>query len=156
MNTLAVEKRTVPVSIRFEDGHSVTGDIYLSPIAQKHLGRETVMDFMNTDQNFFPLKLSPDSRVIMINKARVVEVTVAMDIEFADTDLAALGAKEEPMTVMFQCDYHLAGTAYIEMPPRKSRIIDFLNGGSGFFLLKSGDRAHILNSQHISYVTPGR
>jgi hypothetical protein len=155
MQQLAVEKRTVPVLIRFEDGNELKGDLFLSLTAKRHLGKETVLDYMNETDEFFPLKVADDKSVRMINKRRVIEVGVAAAIEFEDEETTKAGAKQERMTVVFKTNHRLAGTGYIEMPPQKSRIIDFLNQGSQFFLMKDGDTAYVCNRKQISYVIPG-
>ncbi|MDI6740813.1 MAG: hypothetical protein QME74_10680 [Candidatus Edwardsbacteria bacterium] len=155
MQQLAVEKRTVPVLIRFEDGQELKGELFLSQTAKRRLGKETVLDYMNEEPEFFPLKVTEDNSVRMINKRRVAAVEVDAAIEFEDEETTKAGAKQERMTVMFKTHHRLAGTGYIEMPPQKSRIIDFLNQGSQFFLLKAGETAHVCNRKQISYVIPG-
>jgi hypothetical protein len=60
------------------------------------------------------------------------------------------------MTVVFNDNFKIAGKAYIELPPQKSRTIDFLNQAQRFFLLVTDSTAHIINRRHISYVIPGR
>ncbi len=155
MQQLAVEKRTVPVTVRFEDGQELKGDLFLSQTAKRHLGQETVLDYMNEPDEFFPLKAADERTVRMINKRRVIEVSVAAAAEFENEEVAKAGAKQERMTVMFKTSHRLSGTGYIEMPPQKSRIIDFLNQGSQFFLIKDGDVARVCNRKQISYVIPG-
>jgi len=155
MQQLAVEKRTVAVTIMFADGQTLDGELFLSQMAKRRLGKETVLDFMNEEQDFFPLKVAGDSSVRMINKARVAEVGVAVAVELEDEETTKAVAKQERMTVVFRTGHQLAGIGYIEMPPQKSRIIDFLNQGSQFFLVKADDRAHVCNRSQISYVIPG-
>lgn len=155
MQQLAVEKRTVPVLVRFEDGQELRGDLFLSRTAKRRAGQETVLDYMNEAEEFFPLKVADDKSVRMINKRRVIAVEVAAAIEFEDEETAKAGAKQERMTVIFKTHHRLSGTGYIEMPPQKSRIIDFLNQGTQFFLMKDGGTAHVCNRKQISYVIPG-
>ncbi|MCU0607036.1 MAG: hypothetical protein MUF78_06380 [Candidatus Edwardsbacteria bacterium] len=155
MQQLAVEKRTVPVLVRFEDGQELKGDLFLSRTAKRRAGQETVLDYMNEAEEFFPLKVAEDRTVRMINKRRVIALEVAAAVEFGDEETATAGAKQERMTVIFKTHHRLSGTGYIEMPPQKSRIIDFLNQGSQFFLMKDGGTAHVCNRKQISYVIPG-
>lgn len=156
MQHLAVEKRTVPVTMRCRDQQVIKGDLFLSLVAKSHIGKETVLDFMNESEEFFVLKVASTPSINIVNKARIMEASVALDIEISDLDVEAMGVKEEPMTVVFNDNFKLSGKAYIDLPPEKSRAIDFLNQKERFFLLVTDHTAHIVNRRHISYVIPGR
>jgi len=156
MQHLAVEKRMVPVTMRCRDQQVIKGDLFLSLVAKNHIGKETVLDFMNETEDFFVLKVATAPSINIINKARIMEVSVALDVEITDLDMEAMGIKEEPMTVVFNDNFKLSGKAFIDLPPEKSRTIDFLNQGDRFFLLVTDHTAHIVNRRHISYVIPGR
>ena len=157
MQELAVERRLVPVAIRFAGQEVLRGQIFLSPMAKRHAGPETVLDLMNDPEPFFVLRVEEETPVRMINKERIVEVEIASAEQFGeDEDPTSTGAKEEPVSITFQDDFVLAGTAYVEMPAAKSRLIDFLNIEEKFFALRAGDSAHIVSRKHISHVKPGR
>jgi len=79
-----------------------------------------------------------------------------LEVELTEVDMAAMGIKEEPMTVVFNDNFKLAGKSFIDLPPEKSRTIDFLNQEQCFFLLVTDSTAHVINRKHISYVIPGR
>jgi hypothetical protein len=156
MQELAVERRTVEVAIRFPGQEVVRGHLFLALSAKGHAGRETALDLMNEPEPFFVLKVEGQPPVRMVNKERVVEVELQSDEEFEEGDAGATVAKEEEMTLMFQDGFSLSGTARIELPPTRSRLIDFLNHTERFFALRNGHKAHIVNRKHISHVKPGR
>lgn len=156
MQHLAVEKRQVTVNMRCRDQQLIKGDLFLSLTAKSHLGQETVLDFMNEPEEFFVLKVEGDPPINIVNKARIMEVSVSLEAEEGGLNLEAMGIKEEPMTVVFNDNFKLEGRAFIDLPPQRSRAIDFLNQGQRFFLLVSDHTAHIVNRRHISYVIPGR
>ena len=42
----------------------------------------------------------------------------------------------------------------LELPPTRSRTLDFLNEGTGFFALHSPEAIRLVNRSHIRFVTP--
>ncbi|MBI4726436.1 hypothetical protein HY768_04290 [candidate division TA06 bacterium] len=156
MQELAVEKRKVPVTIRCVDCEEIKGELFLSLFSKNHTGQETALEFMNSPERFFVLRLEADPPVRMMNKDRIVEVEISAEAELGGQDLSRMGAKEEPMEVRFNNQASLNGNAYVELPPAKSRLIDFLNQEDKFFLLRTGQTAHIINRRQISFVTPRR
>jgi len=156
MQELAVEKRKVPVIIRCLDCEDVRGELFLSLFSKNHSGPETALDFMNSPERFFVLQLEADPPVRMMNKDRIAEIEISAEDELGKRDLSRAGAKEEPMEVRFNSQISLNGNAYVELPPTKSRLIDFLNQEDKFFLLRTGQTVHIINRRQISFVTPRR
>lgn len=156
MQHLAVEKRMVPVTMRCRDQQVIKGELFLSLMAKNHTGRETVLDFMNEPEEFFVLKVPAAASVNIINKARIMDISVSLELELAEVDMEAMGIKEEPMTIVFNDNFKLTGKSFIDLPPEKARAIDFLNQAQRFFLLVTDSAAHIINRRHISYVIPGR
>ena len=156
MQELAVEKRRVPVIIRSLDCEDIKGELFLSLFSKSHTGQETALEFMNSPERFFVLRLEADPPVRMMNKDRIVEVEISAEAELCGQDLSRMGAKEEPMEVRFNNQVSLNGNAYVELPPAKSRLIDFLNQEDKFFLLRTGQTVHIINRRQISFVTPRR
>lgn len=151
MRELAVERRTAEVAIRFPGQEVVRGQLFLALMAKGHAGPETVLDLMNEPEPFFVLRVEGQPPVRMINKERIVEVEVSDQPE-EEQPLA----KEEEMSLMFQDGFSLTGRARVELPPTKSRLIDFLNNSERFFELRDGSSLHIINRKHISHVKPGR
>lgn len=156
MQELAVEKRKVPVTIRCVDCEEIKGELFLSLFSKNHSGQETALEFMNSPERFFVLRLQAEPPVRMMNKDRIVEIEVSADAELGGQDLSGMGAKEEPMEVHFKNSHSLNGNAYVELPPTKSRLIDFLNQEDKFFLLQTDQTVHIINRRQISFVTPRR
>lgn len=156
MQHLVVEKRMVPVTMRCRDQQVIKGELFLSLTAKNHTGRETVLDFMNEPEDFFVLKVATAAAINIINKARIMDISVPLELELAEVDMEAMGIKEEPMTIVFNDNFKLTGKSFIDLPPEKARAIDFLNLEQRFFLLVTDSAAHVINRRHISYVIPGR
>jgi hypothetical protein len=151
MQELAVERKTVEVAIRFLGQEVVRGHLFLALMAKSHSGGETVLDLMNEPEPFFVLKVEGQPPVRMVNKERIIEVEVSVQPEGEQSV-----SKEEDMTLMFQDGFSLSGTARVELPPAKSRLIDFLNNSERFFELRDRGALHIVSRKHISHVKPGR
>lgn len=156
MQELAVEKRKVPVIIRCTDCEEIKGELFLSLFSKNHSGPETALEFMNSPERFFVLRLEAEPPVRMMNKDRIVEIELSAEAELGGQDLSGMGAKEEPMEVHFNKQHSLKGNAFVELPPAKSRLVDFLNQEEKFFLLRTEQTVHIINQRQISFVTPRR
>jgi len=156
MQELAVEKRKVPVTVRCEDCEEMKGELFLSLFSKNHSGQETALEFMNNPERFFVIRIQAEPPVRMMNKDRIVEIEISAEAELGGHELPEMGAKEEPMAVHFNNRHSLDGNAYVELPPTKSRLIDFLNQEEKFFLLRTEQTVHIINRRQISFVTPRR
>lgn len=156
MRELAVEKRTVEVAVRFLGQEVVRGHLFLSPLAKGHVGQETVLDQMNEPEPFFVLRVEGEPPVRLVNKDQVMEIEVDSAEAGISSEASATVAKEEKMSISFRDGLVLEGKALVEMPPTKSRLIDFLNHSERFFVLLGKDSAHIVNRRHIIQITPGR
>lgn len=156
MQELAVQRRMVEVAIRLPGQEVVRGHLFLAMTAKGHAGPETVLDLMNEAEPFFVLRVEGQPPVRLVNKDQVVEIEVDSAEAGGGSQDSAAVAKEEEMAVSFRDGFVLEGRALVEMPPTKSRLIDFLNHSERFFALVGEDRAHIVNRRHIVQITPGR
>ncbi|MEW6686460.1 MAG: hypothetical protein AB1393_09705 [Candidatus Edwardsbacteria bacterium] len=156
MEHLAVQRQKIQVSIVCRDKQILEGNLFLSPQAKTHPGKETVLEFMNEKDRFFALSTEGDKRVKILHKEGIKEIIVDAASEFQDVDRFQLGAKEEAMTVVFDDSTELEGIAYVELPPQKSRAIDFMNHSEKFFSLCVGEKMHIINKHYVNYIIPGR
>lgn len=131
-------------------GRTFTGFLHLLPFASIHLGPETPDDVLNREDAFFALT-DEQEHTIFLAKAQVILVA----IEHAEQDPdRSTAARTIPLRIELSDGSEHAGTVHSELPPTRTRAIDFLNHGTGFFGLYETDTVRYINREHVRAVSP--
>ena len=140
----------IKAEVQATGGRSFSGFLHLLPFASIHLGPETPEDVLNRDEAFFALT-DEREHTIFIAKAQVLSVAIEHPLRDPDRLHAAraIGLKVE----LSDGSEH-TGTVLSELPPTRTRAIDFLNHGAGFFALHAADTARYINRAHVRAVSP--
>jgi hypothetical protein len=140
----------IKAEVQATGGRSFSGFLHLLPFASIHLGPETPEDVLNRDEAFFALT-DEREHTIFIAKAQVLAVAIEHPLRDPDRLHAAraIGLKVE----LSDGSEHI-GTVLSELPPTRTRAIDFLNHGAGFFALHAADTARYINRAHVRAVSP--
>jgi hypothetical protein len=128
-----------------------SGFLHLQPHASVHSGPETPEDMLNRPVGFFPLT-GEDERTVFVAKEQVLAVTLAGEPLFDDPDRIH-AARTTGLRIELSDGSELVGTAALELPPTRSRALDFLNEGSGFFAIHALEVVHLVNRRQIRLVT---
>lgn len=131
-------------------GRSFSGFLHLLPFASIHLGPETPEDVLNRDEAFFALT-DEQEHTIFLAKAQVL--SVAIDHPLRDPDRFH-AARTIELKIELSDGSEYTGTVLSELPPTRTRAIDFLNHGTGFFALYVADMARYINRAHVRTVSP--
>jgi len=140
----------IKAEVQATGGRTFSGFLHLLPFASIHLGPETPEDVLNRDEGFFALT-DQQEHTIFIAKAQVLAVVVDQATRDPDRIHAArtIGLKVE-----LSDGSEYTGTVSSELPPTRTRAIDFLNHGAGFFALHVADTARYINRAHVRAVSP--
>jgi len=128
----------IKAEVQATGGRSFSGFLHLLPFASIHLGPETPEDVLNRDEAFFA-------------KAQVL--SVAIDHPLRDPDRFN-AARTIGLKVELSDGSEYAGTVLSELPPTRTRAIDFMNHGTGFFALYVADTARYINRVQVRTVSP--
>ena len=140
----------IKAEVQATGGRTFSGFLHLLPFASIHLGPETPEDVLNRDEAFFALT-DEQEHTIFIAKAQVLAVVV----EHATRDPDRLhAARTIGLKVELSDGSEYTGTVSSELPPTRTRAIDFLNHGAGFFALHAADTARYINRAHVRAVSP--
>jgi hypothetical protein len=137
--------------VRLTGQRTISGDLHLLPVASIHSGPETPEDMLNRGVGFFPLT-GDDERTVFVAKEQVLAVSIANVQQFGDPDRVH-AARSTSLRIELSDASELAGIVAVELPPTRSRSLDFLNEGTGFFPLHAADAVHLVNRRHIRLVT---
>lgn len=135
MEIYRIPRREVQVRILLDDGRTLDGTLFTAEAAAG--GRcEDVLHLLNgADVEFLPLVSGKDS--FLLSKAGVIWVQLTGD------PAREIGAEMErgrrvPVRLSLAGGVSLVGTFSIQMPPERSRVLDYLNA-SGRFLPLFGE-----------------
>ena len=140
----------IKAEVQATGGRSFSGFLHLLPFASIHLGPETPEDVLNRNDAFFALT-DQQEHTIFIAKAQVLAVVV--EHETVDPDRLH-AARTIELRVELSDGSEYTGTVSSELPPTRTRAIDFLNHGAGFFALHVADTARYINRVHVRAVSP--
>ena len=140
----------IKAEVQATGGRTFSGFLHLLPFASIHLGPETPDDVLNRDEEFFALT-DDDEHTVFLAKAQVI--LVAIDHAEGDPDRST-AARTIALRIELSDGSEHAGTVRSELPPTRTRAIDFLNSGGGFFGLYSADTVRYINRTHVRAVSP--
>jgi len=142
----------VPGTALLADGTRLSGDLHLQPSTELHQSVETPLELLNRADRFLALTL-PDGGVELVSKDHVVVLEVdasAPDPVWNPTP----GASDLRLEAVMTGHERWSGTVHAQLPPDRSRPLDFLNLPDRFFALASGDTIRYLNRAHVMHVRP--
>jgi hypothetical protein len=150
MSIYRVEKSELAVVIFQADGSVMKGVVFLSPSAYSHTGKQTLLDLLKEQGNFFPFRSEAGSFTIA-NKQTITHIRVDPSTE--TPAYKSLGDRED-VDIKFVGGEQLSGTVTIEMPEGRNRLFDFVNAMKGFFLLQTQDAYYLVNIAQVRDVNP--
>lgn len=142
----------VPGEVFFVIGGTLAGDLHLQPSTELHQSVETPLEMLNRSERFFAVTL-PDGDVRLVSKDQAVIVSVgseAPDPEWNPTP----GASDLRLEVTMTNGREFEGEVRAELPPPRTRTLDFLNVSERFFALTHSGTAWYLNRAHVLHVRP--
>lgn len=127
------------------------GEIFLHGGAGSHVGDETIVDVMNENVPFFPLRLGePEAMTVLVAKAHVRYMFVPSLASDPRIVLAREAAVRLEVVVEMGDDESHIGILYADVPPGKRRTLDYINvPGNTFLVLVQEGKDCLINRAHI-------
>lgn len=141
----------VPAEVVLVEGIVLAGDLHLYARPTYPPGPETVLEMLNREETFFALTL--DGAVTFIPKTQVVVVSCRDQAALHDPDRVS-AARHIELEVVVQGGAEYRGRAAVELPPSRSRALDYLNGTGMFFAIGTDDVSWYLNKSRIRLARP--
>jgi hypothetical protein len=145
---MKIEKLKQKAKIFESRGTRLEVNFHLRQIAEKHSGRETILDILNSKTDFIPLEDLKVGEILFLNKSEIVRV------ELHERELAreVKIPLEVPVQVKLTNGEILLGDFLIDMPPARSRVSDYLNYSPQYLYLCQNKGDLILNKAYIHSV----
>lgn len=141
----------VPAEVVLAEGIVLAGDLHLYARTTYPPGPETPLEMLNRDDAFFALTLDGD--VTFIPKTQVIVVSCRDQARLLDPERAS-AARQIELEVVMQGGTEYRGRAVLELPPSRSRSLDYLNGAGVFFALASDDVSWYINKSRVRFARP--
>ena len=142
---MQVEKIKRRATLCRSDGVKLDVNLFLSPYAEGHSGRELLLDILNSDSSFLPMEDIHAGTIIFFNKDRI------LSLEIAQRDLLdeTLFGRKKDVQVELTNGETLERSLFLEMPEERSRVSDYLNSPSRFVYLCGNKNDIILNKAFV-------
>lgn len=129
MEIFRVPRRLVHVRLMLDDGRTIEGRLFTAVTGTD--GRpERLVDHLNDpSEDFVPLAVGDDR--FLIGKAGIVYVQFFERPDEAD-GLDTPGGRRAPVRLTLTGGMALLGSFVIDMPPERSRVVDYLNAAPRF------------------------
>ena len=141
----------VPAEVALAEGIVLAGDLHLYARTTYPPGPETPLEMLNREDAFFALTL--DGSVTFIPKTQVIVVSCRDQARLLDPERTS-AARQIELEVVMQGGTEYRGRAVLELPPSRSRSLDYLNGAGVFFALASDDVSWYINKARVRFARP--
>jgi hypothetical protein len=133
------------------DGRVLRGRVFLPSSAASHAGAMRAEEWLNDPTPFFPFLPDGEGSPVILNKQRIVVMTVAAA---ADRDPAQEDAHAPLRRVNVECgSLRLSGELLVDMPAPNARVLDLLNRPGAFLNVRDGERHHLVAKARITRVS---
>ena len=147
MSDFSVPTRDVSVEIVLLGGRVLRGHVFVGSASATHAGPMHLDEWIGLEDAFFPFVAEEGRSALLLNKGQVLALSCA-------TAEAHRAVAQSHHRVMVEAGgRRMEGIVDIEMPQDRSRLLDMLNGPARFFLLRDGDRSHLVQKGEVSRVT---
>jgi hypothetical protein len=142
----------VAALVALADGERIEGELHLLTRPAYPPGPESPLEMLNRPDPFFALTLA-DGAVIFISKTQVNVIDCREQPPLTDPDRIS-AAKLVGLEVLLQGGARYQGRATVELPPGRSRALDYVNGPGAFFTIFADDTTHYLNKARVRLIRP--
>lgn len=150
MSIYRVEKSERNVTLFQVDGSVMKGVVFLSASAYNHLGRQSLVDLLQEQDQFFPFR-SENDEFSVVHKNAITHIRYKPETK--GPEYCPLG-NPETVSITFVGGEQLHGAIIIDLPEGRKRLLDFINAATGFFEVQSEDSRYLVNTAQIRNVRP--
>jgi hypothetical protein len=134
------------------EGVVVEGDLHLATGTPYPAGSESPLEMLNRPEPFFALTLQ-EGGVAFVCKAQVAVVSCRDQLPLSDPTRAT-AARLVALEVALATGAEYRGRATFELPPSRSRALDYVNAPGSFFTVWSNDVTRYFNKSMVRLIRP--
>ena len=142
----------VQARVVLAEGIVLSGELHLLASTTHPTEIESPLEMLNRDDPFFALT-QPEGGVTFVSKAQVSVVACQAHQPLEDPDRAS-AAKLVSLTVELMDGVQYRGRSVFELPPSRSRALDYVNAPGRFFTLWTDDLTQYINKSLVRLIRP--
>lgn len=142
----------VAARIVLAEGVVLAGELHLLARTTSPTDAESPLEMLNRDEPFFALTLTAGG-VAFVSKAQVAVVSCQDLTPLEDPDRVS-AAKLVALAVELTDGVEYRGHCSFELPPSRSRALDYLNGPGRFFTLGTDGTMQYINKAQVRQIRP--
>jgi len=142
----------LPAEILLAEGVTLRGELHLQARVAYHDGAETPLEMLNRAEPFFALSVSDG--IAFVSREQVAVVTCAPPQPVAPDAERLNAATRFQLEVVLWGGATYRGSALLELPPNRARLLDYLNTPGRFFAVTTDAETRYVNRSHVSLVRP--
>lgn len=151
-----VPKDAVPVELVIEGGLHLIGNLYVSPAAPNHEGRERVLEMLTRERRFIPIVTAQGSRLVNTDRIAVVRLGDPFDAGLDGADGTESVVPEVHVRVQLTPDLPnegmICGRMRVSQPNSRPRVLDLLNESDKFCAVFDGGEAVLIAKHYIAHL----
>jgi hypothetical protein len=151
MNDWGATQR-VPAEVVLAQGGVLTGELHLLARTAYPLDPESPLEMLNRSEPFFALTLG-EGGAVFVSKTQVSVLACWGQNPLQDPDRAS-AAKLVALEVELADGTKYQGRSTFELPPSRSRALDYINGPGQFFVLWADDLIRYINKSLVRLIRP--
>ena len=144
--------RRISAEVTLADGVVLEGEMHLVPSAAYPLNSETPLEMLNRPDPFFALTLG-EGGVAFVSKAQVAVVSCREENTGSDPERASV-ARLVALEVALATGAEYRGRSSFELPPSRSRALDYVNAPGRFFTVWTNDLTRYFNKSLVRLIRP--
>jgi hypothetical protein len=144
--------RRISAEVVLADGLVLEGHMHLVASAAYPLSSESPLDMLNRPEPFFALTLG-EGEVAFVSKAQVAVVSCRDGSPDADPERASV-ARLVALEVAMASGAEYRGRSSFELPPSRSRALDYVNTPGLFFTVWTNDLTRYFNKSLVRLIRP--
>jgi hypothetical protein len=150
MNDWGATQR-ITAEVVLADGVVLEGELHLVASAAYPLNTESPLEMLNRAEPFFALTLGP-GEVAFVSKAQVAVLSCRDQGSF-DPERAS-AARLVALEVALTTGAEYKGRSSFELPPSRSRALDYVNTPGRFFTVWTNDLTRYFNKSLVRLIRP--
>jgi hypothetical protein len=144
--------RRISAEVILADGVVLEGDMHLVASAAYPLNSESPLEMLNRPEPFFALTLG-EGGVAFVSKSQVAVVSCREETADADPERASV-ARLVALEVALTTGAEYRGRSSFELPPSRSRALDYVNMPGRFFTVWTNDLTRYFNKSLVRLIRP--
>ena len=142
---MKINKLRRRAKVRGSEGSEIDVNFFLREIAENHSGREIILDILNSKAIFISVERLNTNEVFFLNRRKIV----CVELHERDLIEEMMLAPEIPVQVTLVNGQSIKGSFFLEMPPERSRLSDYLNFSPQFIYLCRKNADIIINKSYL-------